>query len=518
MNLSVLSCRPLRFPCRAGGSAGPSAPRGRWLAAAFALFCALHVVLTAGWIFAPCPAEYREWAHVAAARTMAAGGSPYEPGFSFYLYGPLFPAFGALWERLTGGPPLVFLRLLAYLFTWATALLAASEVWRRSGSRLAALAGAAVLLCCDWLNVTGSAHPAPLGVFLLLATLVAADRGRPVLAAVLTVAAFYVKPYFLAVLFPVALFFLLTSRRRLAVYALTSALVGTLSVLLVRALFPYFFVFNVVHHFNMATFSLPHLGRQLAWLSIMFLPLGAVLLPELRRGAGRVWRDVYFLAALALFLVCLRLAGHVGAFLSYAYQLWLPPLAVCAFSAAAGPGLRRGGRCLFFGAVLFLTLGVGSVRFNLVLPPSASQRAAWERARADVCGRSGGRVASFSPLFQNVGGGSEICSFNNGETEYAPSLCPDRPLVARLFPEARACCPFSRSFGRRVEAMLASGRWPVVVTDDWAYVSPAQLSAAGYREAERVTVRVGVHDVAVSRWELPASSAPAPAGPAAPGA
>ena len=451
----------------------------------------------------PFPLEYREWAHVAAARTLAAGASPYEPGPGFYLYGFLYPGLGALWQRCTGAGPALFLRLLSYLCTWAVALLAAAEIRRRTGGLAAQAAAVALLLCVDWLNVTGSAHPAPLGTLLLVVACLSARKGQAWAAALPVVAAFYVKPYFLAVLLPLGLYFLATGRRRFLHFLCAFLLAGCLSVWGVRQLWPGYFVCNVVHHFNMSTFSLPHLARQLVWLGVFFFPLATVAAVALWRRPALLLRDVWLLSAVALFIVWLRLAGHVGAFLSYACQLWLPPLVVFALSPGVGLRLFPGFRTAFFPLLLVCSLGVSSWRFTLVPPPTGEQRAAWRQAQADVRRAAASPSLCFSPLFAGTAEGGKMVCLNTGETEYAPSLSSDRAPVLRLFPETERFRPFAGGFSGRIDALLASRRFPLVVTDALSYVDGARLREAGYVPLRRYVLRVGVHDVEASLWALP---------------
>lgn len=451
----------------------------------------------------PFPLEYREWAHIAAARTLAVGASPYEPGTDFYLYGFLYPGLGALGQRCTGADPALLLRLLSYLCAWAVALLAAAEIRRRAGGLVSSVAGVALLLCVDWLNVTGSAHPAPLGTLLLVVACRAARKGQAWTAALPAVAAFYVKPYFLAVLLPLGLYFLANDRRRFLHFLCAFLVAGSLSVWGVRQLWPGYFVCNVVHHFNMSTFSLSHLARQLAWLGVFFFPLAAVVAVALWRRPRLLLRDVWLLSAVALFVVWLRLAGHVGAFLSYAYQLWLPPLVVFALSSGwCRPSFPRR-RAGVFVLLLVFSLGLSSWRFNLVMPLSAGQRALWQRAQADVRRATAVLPLSFSPLFAEGAAGSRVICLNTGETEYAPSLRSDRALVLRLFPETERFRPFADGFDRQIDALLDFHSFPVVLTDGLSYVDEARLCAAGYVPLRRYVLRVGVHDVEASLWGLP---------------
>lgn len=97
-----------------------------------------------------------------------------------------------------------------------------------------------------------------------------------------------------------------------------------------------------------------------------------------------------------------------------------------------------------------------------------------------------------------------VC-LNTGETEYAPSLSSDRAPVLRLFPETERFRTFAGGFSGRIDALLASRRFPLVVTDALSYVDEARLRAAGYEPLRRYVLRVGVHNVEASLWTLRAT-------------
>lgn len=197
----------------------------------------------------------------------------------------------------------------------------------------------------------------------------------------------------------------------------------------------------------------------------------------------------------------------MGAFLSYAYQLWLPPLVVFALS----PGVRLPHfpcrRVCLFALLLVFSLGLSAWRFNLVAPPSEAQRAAWRQAQADVRRAAASPSLCFSPLFAGTAEGGKMVGLNTGETEYAPSLSSDRAPVLRLFPETERFRPFAGGFSGRIDALLASRRFPLVVTDALSYVDEARLRAAGYKPLRRYVLRVGVHDVEASLWVLSSGGA-----------
>ncbi len=449
--------------------------------------------------------EYREWAHADAAWLMTQGGSPYAVGdgsADVYLYGFLYPMLGAALQWLTDADALLLLRWLTCALTLDVGRIVATEIFRRSKSRLSALMGFAVVLVAGWQNVVGTAHPAPLGTLFVLLALRAADRRRTVAAALFTVLAFYVKPYFVCVAAPVLVFFVAHDRRRALLYALLLLVVGVASALIIREIFPAYFVYNVVHHFNAASASPLHLLRQLFWLGLTLLPLWALSLVRTARAPRLLREDVWLLATVVFFVVWLRLGLHVGAFLTYAYQLWLPTLAVFALSAAAKLH-RAGWRAAFFLSLLMLSLGVGAWRFHLVMPLSEDERKTWAdvQTRLDES-RNDGEVAIFTPLLARAAADQPgVCALNNGETEYIPTLNTDLPTLRRFFPEIALTEHRAQHFMPTVQSDLRLHKYNTVFTDDFSYISPSTLRAAGYVQVAAFPLRCGVHRLEVTEWK-----------------
>ncbi|MBR1712555.1 MAG: hypothetical protein IJ722_04065 [Alloprevotella sp.] len=464
-----------------------------WAAAAF---CAAHLAVTLGWVFAPGVNEYREWAQADAALRIFSPGGPYGGGAEegIYLYGLLYPLLGGALHRLVLGDVLVELRLLSYALTWCTALVAARMLWRRTGEAWVAALGCALLLVVDWQNVTGTATPAPLGSLLLLLAIGRAEARKPVAAGVLSALCFFVKPYFVAVCLPLFVFFCFRSRRAALRYSAAALLSGLAMCLSVKAVFPYYFAYNVVHHLAAASAVWGHLGRQVLIGALIFSPLFAVALLSLRRPRAALRADAAALCAVLLCLVWLRLGLHAGAFMSYAYHLCLPPLVV--FSLSCVPALRLRWRGLFALSVLAIPIVGGSLWLNLPLPP----RGLYGQGRTLAAVVPSGAV-NLSPAMARTAYTRGLRSLDNGQGQYVSSLYSDRPAVLALFPEVRDLRRRAQTFEPELHGAVASGRWAWVVSDARSIVPPAAFRQAGYAEQARRTLRVGVHDIDVFLWK-----------------
>lgn len=478
-------------------------------------------VLTVGCIAQPMLNDYREAAQVEAIARLLDGLPLYSEGddAGIYLYGPAFPVLAAggvrLLRALFAFPAdamgvAYVARGLSLLLTLIVAGAAAWSVGRslRAGGSPRPLAPPLLAFALLWSvgYPLGQANPAPLGTLLIVAAFLFGKRGWMGVAALLTVLAFYVKAYFLAIALPLCLLSALKSRRRLAVYLAALGLFGGASWVLTRQLFPAFAVYNVVHHSNMAGTDPLHLLRQTVWLSLFYFPLFAAALWRLRCAAWRSWLTMpYLLTAALLLLVWVRLALHPGAIFGYAYQLWLPFLAVGGLTALAyfpKPAVRRG----LLGWLVVSALGVGGLRFNLPTLPGRAAHTDWQALQADL-GRitgGGGQVASYSPLtFPLADGNGGLLQYNNGQTEYIPTLLAGNALLSALCPGTPQLTARSLHHREEHEAQLRARRYEYVLTDQLSYVTPAFLQAAGYEKRACYTLKCGVLEVETYLYHRP---------------
>lgn len=457
------------------------------------LFAACHAGFTLGWATFPYANEYREWAQAEAALHFCAAGGPYAgpEGGGIYLYGFLYPLLGHAVHALFGGDVLLELRLLTYAFTLSTAALAARLVYEESRRTWAVALAFVLLLSVGWQNVPGVASPASLGTFLLLLALRLSRRG-PVAPAVLTVLLFYVKPYFVALYLPLQVYFALRGRREGITYFAAFALTGVLSVVAVRAVWPYYYIYNMVHHATAASASMPHLLRQLAWSALYFLPLLWLFGRTLKQHI----REAYALAAVCLFVVWLRLGMHTGAFMTYVFHLWLPPLVVASL-ARVGEVRRQN----FFAAGVLLLAVVAAHKHLLPDPPGAEERAAWETVARQMERCEPGRTVCLSPMMASVASACGQRVADNGQAQYVCSLYNPSPLLRLLFPEEEAMQTRAETFEPRLLDELEHGPYKCVVADGGSLFDAMQLRMAGYHPYGSWNLRAGRYDSMVTIWK-----------------
>ncbi|MBR1732541.1 MAG: hypothetical protein IJ729_02215 [Alloprevotella sp.] len=455
-------------------------------------------------MFAPGLDEYREWADAEAALTIFGQNGPYADGYhtGIYLYGLLYPLLGGALHFLFHGDILVELRLLSYALTWLTALFAAHMLLQRTGKTWIAALGCALCLVADWHGVTGSAISAPLGSLLLLAAISAANRRRPVTAALLTVLGFFVKPYFVAIYLPLQIYFFLHRRRDALCYFAACLLAGIAIALAVKIVYPYYFVYNVVHHLNAAIRDPFHLLKQANIVVLLFAPLFVLGIVRLARQRRIALTDATGLSAIFLWIVWLRLGMHAGAFMSYTYHLCLPPLVV--FALAFLPDLKRRWRVLYAVWIFVAGLIVGSCWHNLPV-----YKAAYKTNQQQIMqdffpeGDDYSRAACLTPSLARFAVQRGVPVVDNGMWGYVPSLNSTRRAVLFLFPEVRDLRYRAQTFEPSLHEAIAEHRWDVVYTDAfYCIVREEEMLRAGYTKHEGEIQLDPRHRIKVFRWTL----------------
>ena len=309
-----------------------------------------------------------------------------------------------------------FTALSPFSSSFSAAILIAWMIFK--SKRCASIAAACGLVVAMALATRGGlgAFPGSMGTFLFMAILIipfkrSFDWPSLVWSVVLSLAAFYTKPYFLlALAMVIAYTFLFVSKRRAFVHALLCAAALLVSFMVVRRLFPFYFVYVLVTSYLDSGPSTSHLLLQLVRLRQEFYPVMALGLlvvlaavwmkrggmadapsrtlgvdlrhPALPLLAAKM--DYFGFAAIGSTLAFLLVLGpHTGQFMTYAYQLMLPP-----FLIWLGLHLEPQGRLLWIIVpVLGLNLvGFGSVRLN----PALLQR--------DEFGGLGTPVSAHGPL------------------------------------------------------------------------------------------------------------------------
>ncbi|MBQ9550168.1 MAG: hypothetical protein IJU87_05075 [Lachnospiraceae bacterium] len=171
------------------------------------------------------PNEYRECANVLMTEELMKGNNPYAlsalngeyPPF-IYLYGPLYSlavaGAGTLLKAVGLAPDIILLHyLMTFLFMLVSASLAFYPVWKKTGSMTLGLAAFIFLINCNWRYNYVNANPDSMGLcimMLILFLLTVRDfKGKEILCALLTVAVFFTKQYFLLIAGTATAFFFL---------------------------------------------------------------------------------------------------------------------------------------------------------------------------------------------------------------------------------------------------------------------------------------------------------------------
>ena len=345
----------------------------------------------------PYPIEYREGAAPVMTQFLLKGENPFslenQPlGTNNYgfVYNLVVLPFAALF-----GNTLLVHRTVTFFFILLSCLLIFQTISRVNGDRFFALAGA-VLTMMGLAALGGlGAYPNAMGVFLFLAgILIPFNRDFDPLAlslsAILCIMAFYTKPYFVVSFGIVASYlFIFISKRKGVFYCLLFGLPFALSYLLVRYfLWLYFidiFVSNLSNtHQDFFMFTI----YQIVEFAIEFSPaliLGVILLfinmktPHLKGVSLKRFLPIldissfdrplvsnpinyiayFFIGSLLTFI--LILGRHTGTYMTYLYQILLPPFSRLLFQYIK-PLSRLALIASFL--VLWSLVSFGQIRFN----------------------------------------------------------------------------------------------------------------------------------------------------------
>lgn len=306
------------------------------------------------------------------------------------------------------------------------------------------------------------AFPSAMGVFLFLMTILIPyvrrfDPAGLLWSVLFSLAAFYSKPYFVLGFGIVASFlFLFVSKKFGLLYSVFFLILWTLSFLAIRLVFPLYFLNTVIGNLSNTESSPAHLFSQLRELGLYFFPalISALLLMPIRNGSSRRWTDRMFIvrdwgqpllgvspdyfsysALCALLAFILFLGAHIGAYLTYAYQL-IVPLFFCWFFLQFDPQKK-------FAYVIAIAILLNLFFWGrTVLSPHMLQQEdspAWESLSSYV--RSSTNILN-SPVVTSMVIESELNPLDSGQTAYFYSIEP---------------YPGSALFGPFYEAFRADG-------------------------------------------------------------
>lgn len=310
-------------------------------------------------IFIPYQIEFREGTALVLSKILMGGGNPFsfenQPlGMNNYGLGY---NLAVLPFAMLLGNTLVVHRTVTFSFILLAALVVFLSLNRSCKEPVLALACSAFVMTGLIANGGIGAFPSAMGTFLFYAAVLVPfarsfDRIGLCTSVLVTLASFYTKPYFILGFGIVASYlFLFVSKKRSAFFVAQFLFLFVISFLIVRSVFPLYFINTIVGNISNTYRTFEHLVEQLVLLLLYFYPALILALlvffirrlskrerPSVSRERGTLFNFVVWDQPLVAYsgdyifysLVCSLLAflfilgPHVGTSMSYAYQLVVP--------------------------------------------------------------------------------------------------------------------------------------------------------------------------------------------------
>jgi len=303
-------------------------------------------------IFLPYQIEFREGAALVLTKILLNGGNPFT-----IEYQPLAMNNYGLGYNLTVlpfamlfGNTLIVHRSVSFIFILLASIIVFWSSYKTSKDASLALACAAFVMIGGEIE----AFPSAMGMFLFLVVVLfpfhrSYDKTSLLTVLLVSILSFYTKPYFILGFGIVTTYlFLFVSKKRSVLYGALFLFLFALSFIIVRLAFPLYFIETVVGNISNTYRSSAHLTEQLIQLFLYFYPALIVVMVllfrenYLKRGGQRRtgslinfsgWDQPFigfplgylFYSLACSFMAFIFILGpHVGAYLSYAYQLLLP--------------------------------------------------------------------------------------------------------------------------------------------------------------------------------------------------
>lgn len=499
---------------------------------ASAIYCIIYFISACFWLFSPYPNEYREFANIDITRMFLEGKNPYDisniPPF-FYVYGFIMPLLTSWLYSLLDFlhmDLLIFQRSVALFCTFLCGWIAAKEVKDRTGSGVYGLLAFSITLIAGWSMGLSVALPNTMGVFIMLLILSKARKIKSVwgiwVIAFLTVTVFFIKQYFIIVLAPVFVWLLFRSKKSAILYLFFSILCFAVAAVIVDHLYPAFFSIAIVHHLSMASHSLPHLAKQLAITGLFYFPLFLLGLSIIfyrnknifiqAKKSIKLWKswnaplvqlqkmpDIYGIAVCINFIVILRLGMHVGAYMTYIYQLLVPVLAIYVLSYVDTLKKEKLKNIALIGVVVFSLYHIG-LFINIPGMMNDREKSEWENFYKILDKDRVNGLYIYSPLLAKYAWDNYLPVWDNGQTEYISTLRNDG-VTDRIFPAANRIALRNNEQMVLFYQQVSSLQIPVIITDNLSFLDISFLKKAGYCATDSIALKAGASaSYTVYRW------------------
>ena len=327
------------------------------------------------------PREYREAANLAIAKSFYEGINPYKINdgmpISVNVYGFINPLIASIISRIFSIGLLRSFYILSLMYTIIIPILISYEVYSIVGLTRKSWIFYPFLIFFSYTITYGTGHissrPDYLGIIISLIIVMIIRRDistRSILiASGLIILLFYIKPYFIFYMIPVGVFLLTKGKKPFAIYVSSIFLMGLVSFILIRWIFPlyyaetvYFeFVENIVsnsgvstnaNNFELLLYSMKQFDELLVTYIVPFIVLLIIIIGVVTKYIPscqiRLFEDelmiklkLYLLIIIWAIPILLILGRNKGAWVSYHMQLLMPAVIISSFVGTISLSKKR---------------------------------------------------------------------------------------------------------------------------------------------------------------------------------
>ncbi|HEU0297019.1 MAG TPA: hypothetical protein VFR47_30045 [Anaerolineales bacterium] len=400
----------------------------------------------------PYQIEYREGAALVMTQILLTGENPFaleNQPLGMNNYGIVYNLQVLPFAKLFGNTLMVH-RSVSFFFLFASLLLVARTIWAVKKDALMSIVGGLFIVIL-WAGRGGlGAFPSTMGAFLFLSAILipfiySFRYPSLIVSALLSILAFYTKPYFVIGFVVVAVYtFAFISKQKGVISGLFFLFAFGVIFLGVRYVFKMYFIDTFISNLSNASRSSEHLRSQLLELGKEFFPiilLWAALLIfsgsnfppgnsfrkyissrssnlDIDAALFRVPINYFAVTFIFCFIGFVFVLGlHMGSYMTSAYQLVVPPFILWLFQTLNSKNrFSIIALCLLFGNILLLD--------NILLHPSFLRQmdsVAWSNLYHYV--RSSHRVVN-SPAVVSALIDAGISPLDSGQTEYYYNIKP----------------------------------------------------------------------------------------------
>ena len=499
---------------------------------------------------ADIPNEYREAANVLLTRVFIQGDNPYSlsslkgelPGF-IYLYGPLYSCITAVIASIIPIDIVLIHYIVTFICMAASGIFAALTVSRFSHSAAAPVSAFLFLLVCHWRYGFVNAVPDSMALMFMMIILYVLTldnfKYKPSLCAVLTLASFFTKQYFLLVAGTVFIYLFIYERKSAFKYVLDCAILAAALALIITLTCPLFWTYTIYLAKGPGAGVAGHITKNgvkvtsgsynlqqimsIGGLFLFFFVVEAagVIASIIRKKYTKA--DVLMLIHLGVSGICLvgYLGKNGGAWLSYYLELFIPALVtgsvimlekMTQLYLNADPSGKKRKYILAAVVVSYLLMtGFTIMRVEQRLPKTPMDDGdylAWDKAQSYVDGYSYGEEYLY-PLLAYYGIVNDEYIYNSGQPFVVSEKFYNKYLESntaqKYFPYARDIFVQHLDYRKEIISKVLNGEYSLVtyIPDYEAdEVFTAKDLEHKYTLSETLTLRTGRQLWDVQFWVL----------------